>query len=96
MKTFLFTTSIVTLFVLVLVNNNASTVETDPHYLNRKLSPVPSGSALTKHYYEIDKIKREIEMLECDRVFTVRPDHVIQKELESAHARLKQITQLPK
>lgn len=88
MKALLLTTSVVALFTLIIVSNNAATVTADP--------PVPSGAALTQLSYEIEKIKLEIEMLECDRVFTVRPDHVIQKELESANARLKLITELPK
>jgi hypothetical protein len=88
MKALLLTTSVVALFTLIIVSNNAAPVTADP--------PVPSGAALTQLSYEIEKIKLEIEMLECDRVFTVRPDHVIQKELESANARLKLITELPK
>ena len=83
MKALLLTTSVVALFTLIIVSNNAA-------------PPVPSGAALTQLSYEIEKIKLEIEMLECDRVFTVRPDHVIQKELDSANARLKLITELPK
>ena len=96
MKTLLLTTSVVTLFTLIIVSNDASTVTADPYYLDITSPIVPSGGSLTQRFYEIDKIKLEIEMLECDRVFTVRPDHVIQKELESANARLKQITELPK
>jgi hypothetical protein len=86
MKAILLTASVVTVLTLIVVSNNASTVTAD------KL-PV-AGGALTQHYYEVEKIKLEIEMLECDKIFTVRPDFVIDKELKNANSRLKQMTEL--
>lgn len=97
MKALLLTTSVVTLFALIIVSNNAAPqLEGSPQQPEACWNDISAGGALTQRSYEIDKIKLEIEMLECDRVFTVRPDHVIQKELDSANARLKLITELPK
>ena len=47
-----------------------------------------------QRYYEIDKVKLDIEMLEVDKLFNIRPDNVIENELEIANARLKQLTEL--
>jgi len=92
MKTILLATSIATVLTLIIVSNNASPVTADPYFLNRK--SLPTGGAFTQHYYEVEKIKLEIEMLECDKIFTVRPDFVIDKELKNANSRLKQMTEL--
>lgn len=94
MKAILLTTSLAALLAVIITVNNATPVTADPYFLNRK-SPALSDGALVQRYLEIDKIKLDIEMLECDRVFSIRPDHVIQKELDIANDRLKRITELP-
>jgi hypothetical protein len=94
MKAILLTTSLATLLAVIITVNNAAPVAANPYFLNRN-SPALSDAALVQRYLEIDKIKLDIEMLECDRVFSIRPDHVIQKELDIANDRLKQITKIP-
>lgn len=47
-----------------------------------------------QRYYEIDKVKLDIEMLEVDKLFNIRPDNVIENELEIANAKLKRLTEL--
>lgn len=94
MKAILLTTSLATLLAVIITVNNAAPVTANPYFLNRN-SPALSDAALVQRYLEIDKIKLDIEMLECDRVFSIRPDHVIQKELDIANDRLKQITKIP-
>lgn len=86
MKAILLATSVAIVLTLIVVNNNASTATVD--------KPPVAGGSLTQHYYEVEKIKFEIEMLECDKIFTVRPDFIIDKELENANSRLKQMTEL--
>ena len=94
MKAILLTTSLATLLAVIITVNNAAPVTANPYFLNRN-SPALSDAALVQRYLEIDKIKLDIEMLECDRVFSIRPDHVIQKELDIANDRLKRITKIP-
>jgi hypothetical protein len=87
MKALLLTTSVVTLFTLIVV-------KTTPYFLNKKsISSKTGNSEIVQRSYEIDKIKLEIEMLECDRIFNVRPDHIIQKELNVANAQLTKLSQ---
>jgi hypothetical protein len=81
MKVILITSSVITLSTLIIAINNIPTIEKAP------------PAKIADNSYEIEKIKLEIEMLECDRVFIVRPDNVIEKELNIANDKLKKIVE---
>lgn len=76
--------SILSLFILRYTKNTTPTA-----------SPVlVDENDLVQRYYKIDEIRAEIEMLEVDKIFHIRPDDVIQKELDIANARLDRLTKL--
>ena len=51
------------------------------------LKPVEQSGPVVR-FYKIDELRFEIEVLEIDRQFKIRPDDVIQKELDIANAQL--------